>query len=170
MLDDRAVIPGDRTREGASQSPRSWLHGWPPPTLVKQRSLALGSFGDTRVCGRHKDAKHVCRPRGLLRPLCRIPRPLFGHLSHCSDRHWKGAFPWSLRVVPSGVGSEAAPAGCLSLHPTPRAQHSQRLPLGQAGCCLCGRHAEVCVGSSACLLGRLVRGSHGQAEAREGLR
>ena len=73
-------------------------------------------------------------------------------------------------MVPSGDGSEAAPAGCPSLHLTLRAGHSQWLPLGQAGYCLCGRHAEVCVGSSACLLGRQVRGSHGQAEAREGLR
>ena len=60
------------------------------------------------------------------------------------------------------------PGVCPCTRPT--GHHSRQLPLGRAGCCLCGRHAEVSVGSRVCLLGRQPGGAHeGQADAQEGL-
>lgn len=60
------------------------------------------------------------------------------------------------------------PGVCPCTRPT--GHHSRQLPLGRAGCCPCGRHAEVSVGSRVCLLGRQPGGAHeGQADAREGL-
>lgn len=64
--------------ERASQPPQGQLHGRPPPGVVK-RILAPVSFA-TLGCVAATKTRARLPPWGLLQPLCRASRPLFGHI------------------------------------------------------------------------------------------
>ena len=124
----------------------------------------------TLGCVAATETQSVSASWGLLRPLCGVPCPLFDHISHCSDHHRKGAFPWNLPVGPSGDGSKALSAWGLFLRP----------PHGPttAGSFLWGGRGAACVDFTPRFLWAPVcvcwadswEGAHeGQIDAQEGI-